>query len=206
MFEWLNPIPEINEFDRQLLASNIVGAKSLDALAEKERKITNLRSLQLKTDPVQGNFDYNHFKKIHHYLFKDLFVWAGMDRYEIGIRGDFRKGDTCFTFGDKLPQVAKALFDALREENYFKGLDQESFIQSMASFMNGLNILHPFREGNGRAQRIFLELLAQNAGYPLNLSTLNKSTLTQACIQGSKGNLKGFEIFLKQLLQKELSA
>ena len=203
MFEWLNPQPEMSEFDKQLLASNIVGAKSLHALAEKEQKITNLRSLQLKTDPIQGNFDYDHFKKIHHHLFKDLFVWAGMDRYEIGIRGDFRKGDTCFTSGAKLPQVAKALFDALREENYFRGLEQESFIQSMASFMNGLNILHPFREGNGRTQRIFLELLAQNAGYALNLSTLNKSTLIQACIQGSKGNLKGFEILLQRLLQKE---
>jgi len=205
MFEWLNPQPEMSEFDRQLLASNLVGAKSLEHLAQRERKITNIRSLQLKADPLPGNFDYDHYKKIHRYLFQDLFVWAGMDRYEIGIRGDFRKGDTSFTSGAVLPQVANALFDALKEEDYFQDLDQESFIQSMASFMNGLNILHPFREGNGRTQRIFLELLAKNAGYPLNLSTLNKSTLIQACIQGSKGNLKGFEILLRRLLQKDYS-
>ena len=204
MFEWLNPQSEMSEFDRQLLASNLVGAKSIEILADRERKITTIRSLQLKADPLAGDFDYEHYKQIHRYLFRDLFVWAGMDRYEMGIRGDFRKGDTHFTSGAVLPQVAEALFDALKKENYFRGLEPESFIQSMASFMNGLNILHPFREGNGRTQRIFLELLAQNAGYALNLSTLNKSTLIQACIQGSKGNLKGFEILLRRLMPKDL--
>ena len=65
----------------------------------------------------------------------------------LDIGGVFRKGETEFTHGSKLPKVANALFDALKNENYFKTLNREEFIKSSASFLNGLNILHPFREG-----------------------------------------------------------
>ena len=62
----------------------------------------------------------------------------------------------------------------------------KEFIQSAASFLNGLNILHPFREGNGRTQRLFMELLAQNAGYPIDLSTVSKTTTVQSIIPQQK--------------------
>ena len=200
MFGWLNPEPEMNDFDKQLLASNLVGAKSLDELFEIERAITKERLIELKLNPIEGNFDYDHLKAIHKYLFQDVYVWAGMDRYEMGIRGDFRKGDTHFTSGSRLPEVSKMLFDAIKEENYFKDLSKDSFIKSTASFMNGLNILHPFREGNGRTQRIFIEQLADNAGYKLDLSKVSKDIMIQASIQAVKGNLKGFEILLRDSL------
>ena len=203
MFDWLNPEPEMNDFDKQLLASNLVGAKSLSELHKIERDITEKRILELKSDPIEGNFDYAHLKAIHKHLFQDVYVWAGMDRYEMGIRGDFRKGDTHFTSGSRLPEVSKMLFDALKEENNFKDLSKDDFIKSTASFMNGLNILHPFREGNGRTQRIFIEQLADNAGYKLDLSRVNKDIIIQASIQAVKGNLKGFEILLRDSMSKK---
>ncbi len=126
-----------------------------------------------------------------------------MDRYEIGIRGDFRKGDTHFTPGNKIPGVAKNLFDALKAENYFKHTTKQDFVKSAAIFMNGLNILHPFREGNGRTQRIYMEQLAKNAGFVLDLSKVNKESMIQASVQGAKGNTKGFEIMIKNHIQSK---
>jgi cell filamentation protein len=73
----------------------------------------------------------------------------------------------------------------------------------MASFMNGLNILHPFREGNGRTQRIFMEKLAKNAGFDLDFSKVSKEIMIQASIQGSKGNTKGFEIIIRDNIQSK---
>ena len=70
----------------------------------------------------------------------------------------------------------------------------------MYGVIYGLNILHPFREGNGRTQRLFVELLAQNAGYPIDLSTVSKTTTIQACILGAKGKLTGFEKIIKYAL------
>ena len=202
MFERLKSKSKINEFDRQLLSSNLVGVKSLEQLAEIEREITDAKTRELKNNPIKGNFDYEHLKEINKYLFKDVYEWAGKDRYDIGIRGDFRKGDTHFTPGDKLPEVSKSLFDALQKENYFKNLAKDDFLNSATSFMNGLNMLHPFREGNGRTQRIFIEQLAKNAGYELDLSNVNKHMMIQASIQAGKGNLKGIEIIIsKNLIQ-----
>jgi len=197
MFDWFKPKPKINEFDKQLLDSNLVGAKSLEELSEIERSITYQKTRYLKENPIQGNFDYAHLKEIHKYLFKDVYDWAGKDRYEIGAKGSFIKGDTHFTPGNKLPEVSKALFDALKEENHFKNHSKEDFIKSAASFMNGLNMLHPFREGNGRTQRIFIESLADNAGYDLNLSNVSKSIMIQASILAKKGNTIGFEKIIR---------
>ncbi len=202
MLDWLKPKPEMSDFDRQLLSSNIVGAKTLSQLSDIEREITEVKTRELKTNPIQGKLDYEHLKEIHKYLFKDIYVWAGMDRYDMGIRGDFRKGDTHFTPGNKLPEVSKALFDALQKENYFKNLTKNDFVKSAASFMNGLNILHPFREGNGRTQRIFVEQLANNIGYNLDLSRVSKSIMIQASIQAKKGNIKGFEIIIRDNIKK----
>ena len=201
MFDWLKPKPKMNDFDRQLLSSNLVGAKNLDELFYREKMITDAKTRELKENPIQGNFDYEHLKAIHRYLFKDIYVWAGFDRYEIGLRGEFRKGDTFFTTGNRLPEVADNLFSALGKENYFKHLSKDNFINSAASFFNGLNVLHPFREGNGRTQRIFIEQLADNAGYSLNLSGVSKSIMIQASIQAQKGNIKGFEIIINDRLQ-----
>lgn len=198
MFKSLFESESLNDFDKELLSSNLLGAKSLDELHELETNITADKILQLKLTPISGYFDYAHFKLLHKELFKDIYVWAGQDRYDIGYRGVFRKGDTEFTHGEKLPEVAKGLFDALKVENYFKDLEKEQFIKSTASFLNGLNILHPFREGNGRTQRLFMELLTQNAGHELDLSMVGKSVTIQASILGAKGQLVGFEKIIEQ--------
>jgi len=198
MFKSLFRSESLNDFDKELLSSNLLGAQSLDELYELETNITADKILQLKLTPISGDFDYTHFKLLHKELFKDIYVWAGQDRYDIGYRGVFRKGDTEFTHGEKLPEVAKGLFDALKIENYFKDLKEEQFIKSTASFLNGLNILHPFREGNGRTQRLFMELLAQNAGHELDLSMVGKSVTIQASILGAKGQLVGFEKIIEQ--------
>lgn len=198
MFKSLFKAESLNDFDKELLSSNLLGAINLDELHELEKNITADKILQLKLAPITGDFDYTYFKLLHKEIFKDIYVWAGQDRYDIGYRGVFRKGDTEFTHGEKLPEVAKGLFDALKEENDFKDLDKAQFIKSTASFLNGLNILHPFREGNGRTQRLFMELLAQNAGYELDLSVVGKNVTMQASILGAKGQLVGFEKIIEQ--------
>lgn len=194
---------DLNDFDKELLSSNLVGAKNTDDLFNIERDITEMKHQLLRKTPIKGNFDYKHLKAIHKELFKDIYVWAGMDRYSIGYRDVFCKGSSEFTHGNILPEVAEGLFKALEKENYFKGLDREASIKSLASFLNGLNILHPFREGNGRAQRLFIEELAKNAGYSLNLSSVSQYTMIQASIQGVKNkNIKGFEMILDEHLRR----
>ena len=56
---------------------NIMDAQELE---EAERKITSLRYAQALQSGIKGNFDFNHLKKIHFFLFSDIYEWAGKNR------------------------------------------------------------------------------------------------------------------------------
>jgi len=190
----------LNSFDKELIDSNLLGATNLHELYQKERLLTNTKMLLLQDTPIEGTLDYKHLKKIHHFLFLEVYSWAGKDRYDANITAKFGKDKTLFTPYEKLPYVAKILFNALKDEDYFKGQDKNEFIQSISIFMNGLNILHPFREGNGRVQRIFMQYLANNAGYVLNFEQITAKEMVESSIQGAKGNL----LLLKKIFTKSL--
>ena len=181
-------MPE-NSFDKELIASNLLGATNLQELHQKEKILTNTKMLMLKENPVKGSLDYIHLKHIHHFLFSEVFTWAGKDRYDANITAKFGKGSTLFTPYEKLPVVSKILFDTLKDENYFKGQRKKEFIESASIFMNGLNILHPFREGNGRVQRIYMEYLANNAGFSLNFKKIDADEMITASIKGANGDI-----------------
>lgn len=183
-------------FEMELLQGNLLGVETLDALKTLERRITKFRYAQLQRHPIQGSWDYRHLKSIHRELFQDLYPWAGQDRYTMGLHRVFCKGSTCFTPAERLPEVSERLFGALADENFFRGLPHPEFVRKMAIFMNGLNLLHPFREGNGRVQRIFMESLAETAGYALDFTEVSQSMMVQAAILGSKGRLEGYEVLL----------
>ncbi|MDN5086195.1 hypothetical protein O8C74_03835 [Aliarcobacter butzleri] len=53
-------MPQINDFEKMLLSTNLVKAQDLQDLAIKERELTSKRSFQLKITPIKGNFDYQH--------------------------------------------------------------------------------------------------------------------------------------------------
>jgi len=190
----------LTDFDKELLASNLLEAKTLEQLYEKEKTLTNARMIALQNEPVVGCLDYVHLKNIHAYLFSDVYEWAGKDRYEAGISAEFGKGTTRFTNYDKLPEVSNLLFDALKEEQYFQGQNIKTFAKSAAVFMNGLNILHPFREGNGRVQRIFMEYVAKEAGYVLSFKNITAQEMIQASIEGVKGKTMRMEKIFRHSL------
>jgi len=74
MFKSLFRSESLNDFDKELLSSNLLGAKSLNELHELETNITADKILQLKLTPISGDFDYAHFKLLHKELFKDIYV------------------------------------------------------------------------------------------------------------------------------------
>jgi cell filamentation protein len=179
-------MPE-TDFDRELLATNLLGATTLEELYQREKIVTHAKMIILHDSPLSGALDYTHLKEIHRFLFEDVYTWAGKDRYESGVTAIFAKGTTLFTAYDKVPSTASILFDSLKKEHFFTGQDRKTFVKSAALFMNGLNILHPFREGNGRVQRIFMQYLAQNAGYTLYFDKISAHEMVQASIEGAMG-------------------
>ena len=193
-----------DSFDKELLNANLIAAASLEELYQKESILVGIKLSKIIYQPIDGELDFTHLKTIHKYLFEDIYTFAGLDRYEAGIIAEFGKGSTLFTPYEKLSLVSTTLFTALEEEEHFHGQPKNEFIKSMAMFMNGLNILHPFREGNGRTQRVFMQYLAKHNCYELDFNDVNSKEMILASIHGVKGDMSLMEsIFQKGLKQQD---
>ncbi|MBZ7987959.1 Fic/DOC family protein [Campylobacter canadensis] len=197
----------------ELLTKNKLGIEDFKELDKASRFYTGIREKELSKTPIKGNFDYTHLKTIHKHIFQDVFSWAGKDRFELNLLGPMFKGDSMFCNGQFIPNEANRMFSNLKKQNYFKNCKNiDELAKNLAEFMGDLNALHPFREGNGRTQRIFINQLAQNAGYKLDLRLIDKDKMIDASIKAMdcdykklqtliKVNLKSF----KQNLEKEQS-
>jgi len=77
-------------------------------------------------------------------------------------------------------------FRTLRGENLLRGLSRSVFTERLTYYLGEVNAVHPFREGNGRAQRAFFEQLASDAGYVLDWQHLDadRNVAASAAIMG----------------------
>jgi cell filamentation protein len=112
----------------------------------------------LHESPVTPTYDLHHLREIHRRIFGDIYDWAGQIR-TVAIA----KGAT-FCLPQYIESSAAVIFDDLRDENYLRGLDRDAFTGRLAHYLGEVNALHPFREGNGRAQRAFFGQLTLDAG------------------------------------------
>lgn len=160
-------------------------------LAQVEADITKLRISQWELNPLADTFDFNHYKAIHAHLFSDLYDWAGQIRAV-----DLSKKGTRFCPAAEIENQAELIFTRLHQLNFLKGMEIGIFVEELADFYCSTNELHPFREGNGRTQRLFLSQLVRNAGYTLDFSDMDGDLLMVATIQAAQGVTD----LLKQLL------
>ncbi len=135
-------------------------------------------------EPSFNCFDLPHLKNIHFHLFQDMFDWAGELR-----RVDISKGQARFCNINYIEKEANKLFLQLKEGNYLRSLSREDFVVQAAEYYCELNVIHPFRDGNGRAQRLFFEELAINAEYQFSWSSIGQEEWLNANIAGYRGDL-----------------
>lgn len=160
-----------------------------------EAKITAAKSLGLRQKGITGNFDKKHYLSIHHYLFEDIYPFAGKLREENISKGEFR-----FAQWEYIDQELDKLLEQLKNENFLAGLDKENLAKRLAYYLAELNVLHPFREGNGRTNREFIRQLALKNGYTLNLKKVPPQKILEASIESIVDTTKLEDLF-KTLLQ-----
>ncbi len=151
-------------------------------LAEVEGRITFAKSSTLVKEPINSNFDFEHYKAIHKYLFDDLYDWAGQIRTV-----NLSKKGTQFAKADEIERIADACFKRLADNNYFRNMDFKDFVENIIDFYCVTNDLHPFREGNGRVQRIFIAQLIRFNGYDIDFNMIDTDELMMATIQATNG-------------------
>ena len=141
-----------------------------------------MRIYELNEKPLKGNFDFNYLKCIHKYLFQDIYRWAG------DIRNCNIAKQDLFCLTEHIESFGNEVFDKLKKEKYFKDYDFETKLDKLVELFADINALHPFREGNGRSQRIFIESLAKINGIYLDLTNVSKMDMIIASHESINGN------------------
>lgn len=89
----------------------------------------------------------------------------------------------------RIEPEARKLLAKMAAANYFVGLPRNQVIENLADFYNELNVIHPFREGNGRVSRLFFQDLIVNCCYEIDWSQVNREQWIAANIAGYQGDL-----------------
>ena len=171
--------------------------------AEKLREIEalstggNLAYLQLH--PIKGKYDFKHLKDIHHFIFQDMYDWAGQIRTI-----DIGKGNL-FCRAQFIESYAESVFGDFLSTCYEARSDRERFVVVFAKHYADMNALHPFREGNGRAQREFARELCIECGYVFDLTQTTHEEMLEASIKSfNTGNNDGLvSIFGRNIIPIE---
>lgn len=161
---------------------NKLGLKSQEALGNVESVTVALRSAEIESEPSDAPFTFDFYCGLHKRLFGDLYDWAG----ELRTIDVSKKGTSFYPAGD-LRELGNAKFARLRDMNGFQGLNRSELVDEITDFYHELNMLHPFREGNGRTQRLFFTLLLRRLGNNISFAECDTDELMMATIYAAQG-------------------
>lgn len=148
---------------------NITDQVELD---EMERLLVVQRTIE---GPPSGNFDLAHLRAIHRHLFQDIYEWAGELRTL-----EITKGASQFQFSKYIQAGMEDVHRRLVMRSFLADLPPETFADEAGKIIGDINYVHPFREGNGRAQLEYLRQLGQRAGHKVNPDRLDPAGWQEA--------------------------
>jgi len=161
-----------------------------------EREITHAALILLRETPVRPAYDLAHLCEVHRRIFGDIYGWAGQVRTVAIAKGSM------FCLPQYIEPSAAEIFRQLRNENFLRGLERDTFIDRLTYYLGEVNAVHPFREGNGRTQRAFFEQLADDAGFPLSWQRLDANRNIAASVAIMRGDPEPMRKMLDELTQE----
>jgi len=176
---------------------NKLNIREAEKLFEVERHITDVKTEVIyQLADKKKVFGKAFFLTIHKVLFEDIYEWAGKIRTI-----DIAKG-TLFCRVFAIQEELDRIFYELSNENYLLKYKDDELAIKMAYFLSEINAVHPFREGNGRTQRLFMEVIAYKAGYHLDFSGITDQEMIEASYESfNRDYAKMNEIFKKALIR-----
>ncbi len=153
------------------------------ALDKFEADVTAMRMAELLNQPIQGKFDLPHLRAMHRHLFRDVYDWAGEIRTV-----DISRGASRFANFNQIETYLTGQLSGIAKENFLRGLEPDALVSRLAHYLGEINAAHPFREGNGRVQRLFCAQLAEQAGYFIAFKTVDQAKMYEVMIASFNGN------------------
>jgi len=128
-------------------------------------------------------YDLAYVSAIHRHLFAGVHAWAGELRTV-----DISKGSTRFCTVDRIAPESAKIFTAMTRLQWFDGMDRKDLVRHAAESFGDFNVIHPFREGNGRVQRIVFEQLIIHAGYEISWVDVEPDDWVDANVAAYQGD------------------
>jgi cell filamentation protein len=164
------------------------------AIAEKQ--FSAMPWIQLKRRRVPGQYDLDHLRVFHWMIFQDVYPWAGQLRTVLIV-----KAGASFCLPHQIVDTAADIVGRLADDRYLRGRERERSLDGLTALLADVNALHPFREGNGRAQRSFLSQLARDAGYRLRWEHVDRDANIDAARAAADGDLAPMRALLEPVVE-----
>ena len=190
----------INKYDIQ-------DQRTLDKI---ERNVTALMLVKLQTKPLPCSkelFSVNYFIDLHRQVFEHLYPFAGKIRSE-----NITKGNTPFCRPEFIYKYLNMLFDKIFDD-IKKIKTKEDIIVFLSYYYSELNVVYPFREGNGRIMREYLRqvvlFINKNLGFDYELDFSNvtledkNNLMNGSIISAMNGNLELLNKFFNSMLKEK---
>lgn len=131
------------------------------------------RMLAIEYDPFilgEPSFDFEYLKRIHGYLFQDVYDWAG----EVKLQNTYKKNIN-YTDIEDIEVRSEDIFQDVISD-FSPGMSKSEFCEKGGKLLYDIHFLHPFREGNSRTERTFMYLLGKRCDISLNYSCISRQT------------------------------
>lgn len=171
--------------------------KDFASLNEIEADIAGIEIQAILQQVPPTEFNTAQLRHLHTLIFHQVYPWAGELR-----KVDVAKGHTHFMPHQEMGAALAAIFLDLAERDFLKTATADVFCQVIGAFLVRLNFIHPFREGNGRVQRLLVSQIASNAGFFLDWQSVGNDAMKQACIEGISGNTRPMVRLLRMNLKE----
>lgn len=145
---------------------NKLNIKDEKKLEEYERQMVAFKLATIRNHKTPEKFDLARLKFIHDYLFCDVYEFAGKFRDE-----NITKDNFMFAQFEYIEENLNDILNKIDVEK-LKEMSFEEKIKKISYYMTELNVLHPFREGNGRTIREFIRQLLNELGLDIDFSKI----------------------------------
>lgn len=170
-------------YENSTVLINKFNIRDEKSLSKVEQGITSALIAKAFIEIPFQNVDFEFYKKLHEYVFGDIYEWAGTIR-----KVNMSKKGTSFCSADRISDSGVRIFARLKKNDYLNNLSSEEFIDEFTELYCELNHLHPFREGNGRIQRLFLSMLLEHSNKKIDFSKIDKDLFMIATIKSVSGD------------------
>lgn len=167
-----------------------------EKLKEYETKMVALKLASIDKADFKRTYDEEHLKAIHKYLFEDVYDFAGQYRLE-----NITKDNFIFSQYQYIDENIKEVFKKTNIQS-LEDLPFEEVIIKLSDFMTDLNVLHPFREGNGRATREFIREFLDKLGFEINWFEIDYNDILRASMLAVIDDSEQIELLRKSIKRK----